>query len=405
MKIAGIFLIILSLASPLLHGAVNLPCRVKLIKENSGNDADFLRHTIRRINYFANLAGERINSTRLVIYSNSPRFKVYKSGKNRICMLPGDSRSWRKSPLLRRQMHTALFYARFDLPHHSGMPLLPEWISTGVDEALFSSDHAEQFIAGNRDYSLLREIYRVTGNLPDFTILTAMRPPPGVLYRCFAQQSRLLLEVFSRRKFLRRYLEKYNSGSAADHWLRDFSSAKEAHYIITEYAAALLWNRYSAVPPEKLLARLPELEKTIVPELDKSQAPTGNMPEYDFRQCAAMLRRGGRPDAADICKSFADKIADFARQGTPEVRQLCRQLASAANAFPLRDSAPDEYGALLEQLKKQLTLERQREIFLRKLSHRSLPLRRAYREHFDAIAIQTDLVGNEIMEYLNNFNY
>ena len=84
---------------------------------------------------------------------------------------------------------------------------------------------------------------------------------------------------------------------------------------------------------------------------------------------------------------------------------MCRQLASAANAFPLRDSAPDEYGALLEQLKKQLDLERQREIFLRKLSHRSLPLRRAYREHFDAIAIQTDLVGNEIMEYLKNFNY
>lgn len=407
MYLSRIFLIIFAtlISSVPFRGicAVTVARNVTLEREYcNGADIDFLRTVSRRINYLARLEKPVRSKEQVMIRSMSPQFRFRRAGKMLVCEIPGCSTQWKKDPQLRAGIYNLLLNSAFALPLQSGARGVPQWIVAGIDEAVRSGDNAEQIIRNNKDFFMLREMLRLYGKFPDFAALTQINinDLPEAAKRCYSQQTRLMLEIFAARKTLASVLKHYNRGESADCWVRWFSSGTEAQYVLTEAALKRIWNYNFPEPPEHLSKRIYLLEKVLVPELDKNNAPGSKMVALSYKEAADMLLEKSRPDAGDIRREFVRQCRAFATTASLKNREICSRMANIALKFGVDSDAAEKYSLELARLKRQLEFDIRSRDFVNKSARVHLPVNDLYRERINAASAEADALSKRGIEYL-----
>ena len=249
---------------------------------------------------------------------------------------------------------------------------------------------------------MLREMLRLYGKFPDFAALTQINinDLPEAAKRCYSQQTRLMLEIFAARKTLASVLKHYNRGESADCWVRWFSSGTEAQYVLTEAALKRIWNYNFPEPPEHLSKRIYLLEKVLVPELDKNNAPGSKMVALSYKEAADMLLEKSRPDAGDIRREFVRQCRAFATTASLKNREICSRMANIALKFGVDSDAAEKYSLELARLKRQLEFDIRSRDFVNKSAREHLPVHDLYRERINAASAEADALSKRGIEYL-----
>lgn len=357
----------LLLFSSALYAGISLPGKITIEEEYSnGADTAFIRAALKEIRGLCRRAGIKRSRDGLLLRTGRKDFRFIKKKNRYLCELPGKAADWQRSFHLRRQLYGVLFCVNAGITAGAAdFQGIPVWMTAALDEAVEQDSTAEKYFSGNRNWYLAETLLRQCGTLPDFTALMYIEKEPSdpLLKLYFRQFSRLLMELFVKRRMLKRFIEEYNTTAGADCWISWFSSPAEANNVLTAEAEKLLWNSFSPAPPEKLMEQLGELETTIVPEIDENGAPSGQMREMNYREVAQLLT-SKRPDADILRNSFVKKCHSFGLQGNFALRSRCGALAAIASKFGKESSAPDDYAAKLQLLKEFLTKEKERELFI-----------------------------------------
>ena len=397
----------LLLFTSILYADVRLPGKVTIARELSGGaDTAFITAALKEVRKVCRRADIKRSREPLYLRTGAREFRLVKEHNRYLCDLPGKAADWQRSFQLRRQLYGVLFCVNAGtIVNTKDFQGIPAWIAAAMDEAIGQSAAAEKYFSGNRDWHLPVILLRKCGTLPDFTALMYIENEPSdqLVKLYFRQFSRLLLELFAKRKILQRVIEEYNSGGKADCWVSWFSSASEANNVLTAEAEKLLWNNFSSAPPEKLIALLKDLETTIVPDIDENGAPSGQMRELNYREVAQLLTLP-RPDADILRNSFVKKCHSFGSRGNFTLRSRCAALAAIASKFGRESSAPDNYAAKLQQLKEFLQLEKERELFMIRARLKNKPVNDNIKWMLDIYRLPAETETSAVKEKLDNFS-
>lgn len=377
-----------------VRGDVPVTPRVRLTRDVSGGDREFLAAAIRQLDQLRRLSGRKPPRRELVVTGGRKEF-AYRAGG---LSLPGDAAVWSRDFALRRKIYGALAAHHFELsaPH---VPELAPWAAAGLDDAVAGAVTMGRYIAGNRTYPLMAAWWRLTGGPPDFAVLCRLDRPGGAVVDDFAaEQARLLLEIFARNGRIRELFSGLLSGERPDFWLKWYSDAAEARRSLAADAEPLVWNRYCPLPTGTAEEKVAELEVFFFPEADKEGRLTkrtisGNI---DVLCAQFSVRRDDRTRTLDALAAPWRKLG---RRLASKERELCSAIAECIRAAGAEPGVPAAFKTAVAKLRAELRRRRELERLLtRELDAKTSPVRRL-RRPLAAAADDTAAPGAARMEF------
>lgn len=400
-----------------LRGEIYLGSRAVLEREFSGGeDAEFLRSALQRIDQVGRMADKKRHKKQLYFRLNAAKFELLSSKRQYIVALPGCAKEWKRSFEQRQMVFGALFRLRFELglERFSEMRKLPAWLCCAVEEAMMQRQESEQYLSGNKDFLVLQTIVRKCGKLPDFAALCRFETPPSdpASRRLFSQMSRLLMEVAAKNNLLQPMLENYYQKLSADHWVSRFANAGEAQSQVSEWAAKILWNYRSPQPAALLVKQIEPLQSILLPELDKKGVPSGEMMKLSFAEANALFMNSRRPDIEEVRNYYARQWYFAGLRQTAAVKNLCRKLGGCAGKLGESEEIPKNFATLIRELNARLDMEERIVAGFHRHCFKLLPLDQLYFWQERAVSRPEDDAASEQIrallektekEYLKNY--
>ncbi|MBR2344548.1 MAG: hypothetical protein IKA71_02035 [Lentisphaeria bacterium] len=347
-QIIGIFLIFLHamIFIPALRADIPVASRVQLRREISGRDARFIRNIVRQLDRLRRTAGMDLPETTLRIIPGAGR--LHCAGTE--LFIPGDANLWETDTLLRHRIYTALAAHRFSIDCPGEPPPAAAWAAYGLDDACRAAVSMGKYVSGNITFPQLASIHAVSGKLPDFIALcrqdlfsTAATASPA------GEQARLLLHIMAENRRIRDLFQGLITGEKPDFWLQWYLSAGNARNILDVQARKILWNRFSPLPPQRVLERMKTMLVFQIPELTETGEFSGNMLSVDFTTFAGLLK-SDRPDAAQIRDANIKTWRQLSSVLTSAERKQCLFIISEIRNAGVEDDAPEKFNKAVNTL-------------------------------------------------------
>lgn len=344
------------------NGEVALGNRVYLHLEYSrGGDRRFLSGLVKKLHKIAGKSKVKRPYKKITFHTKAKKWDIAENKQQFTVYIPGTSREWLRSFEMRRAIYGIIFYLRFGLNRsiEAGKTRLPVWMSTAVDEEILEHRSAEKFIIGDRDYSILQNIFKNSKNLPDFGALCRFEniPEDPAMAAVYRQMSCLLLELAAGKKLLPYMIEYSAAKRPDDHWLNRFPSPEEARIQLTDAAKKILWDRRSPMPEPLLKGDLDKLQTIVVPDLDTAGIPNGKMLNLSFADANKLFLPGKRPDINEVREYYSREWMLFSLRRSAKVKVLALKLSELALKLGADESWADEFEVIFRQLKEQLEFE------------------------------------------------
>ena len=366
----------------------------------SGEDLSFLRKLIRQLDRYARRADIKRSSDTVIIFCGKDDFCGY-SGKKRI-FLPGDASLWRYDFQLRRRIIGVLASHRFNYNYSKDSEGVAEWIVNGIDAELEAAEKSGQYLVANRRYLFWSEASGYTGTLPDFAAMTRLgKSENRGMNRILSEHARMLLNILARDQKIKTVFEASCRNEKPDGFMQLYgNNRKAAQEKLNSSALPLIWNQYSPMPGEQILAFLRNMEKQFIPELNKDLRPTGNYISCSWKELAKELSQK-RPDSIQLRRNAASGFINIRKMVTSDEKKLCAAIVDAIEKFGIDSDAYENFAKLEKELKKVVKKRIKNDIFLKKTleKHGSLPDR--FQTLFEMLDFNNPACSPEEIKFLN----